>query len=683
MFVDLPPLRQNIYNAKRRYRSSRRRNGKLASCEPCRKDKVRCNHAQPVCSRCEQRGFTRRCFYHPAPLTRSRRRDPSASAESILMVRAPSYPEQQPASGSSRLEGTALNPRLDALLPMHSQIGEYLPTGYLGPTSSITVIENGNDLDRLDQLPQGQVEIRATHGSISTSWSAHGVTELANCLQDFPTIQSLIHNYYTVNQSAVIAAPLILRALAQIETTYRDIILGSPGQVSELTSFIIKNTRQPLDIPSTTDGINFHELYTGSSLRLEIIGIIYALAGRANSFGLSYNIKNDHAGSMAPAQFSRRMLAASDLAIQICKSLSPVNDLFLWLVHENLLLSNIIQGDSSSVTWHRLGELATYMFEIGLHREPELNNFSCLPTFILESRRRLFAAAYQLDKTIGTLLGRPPRISWRYSDCRMPLDISDEALTDDVDFVNAAQNFLDGEGWNTERTFQRASWIRVRFITSTFREEILELSLQRASPERSCWDTNLPVGVKLMLIIAYLAYLYNEFLVQKLLVQGDCVAAKDSLLNVSSTILSTVLALGKQQERSVDIRCDFNWTILLYGFSSASVLVTGLQRAEVQQPIQSHRSRSALIRDLSVFISHLESMARPGQRNHILLDRAARTFARIVDEILEPQSVAEETSQLPHRNFGNENGASPFLDLDELEFLDMIDFTATLNQTMF
>jgi hypothetical protein len=150
-----------------------------------------------------------------------------------------------------------------------------------------------------------------------------------------------------VSQSAAIAAHLILRALAEIETTYHDSILGSPEQLSALTSSIITNTRQPFDIPSTTDGINFHELYTGSSLRLEIFGIIYALAGRASSFGLSYNTKHDHTGSMAPARFSRKMLAASDVAIQICKSLSPVNDLFLWLVHENLLLSNIIQGDSS------------------------------------------------------------------------------------------------------------------------------------------------------------------------------------------------------------------------------------------------------------------------------------------------------------------------------------------------
>lgn len=77
----------------------------------------------------------------------------------------------------------------------------------------------------------------------------------------------------------------------------------------------------------------------------------------------------------------------------------------------------------------------------------------------------------------------------------------------------------------------------------------------------SYWDTSLPISVKLMLTISYLAYLYNEFLVQKLLVQEDCLFAKPALLNVSLAIRSTVLTLGKQQERSIDIRRDLNWTV--------------------------------------------------------------------------------------------------------------------------
>jgi hypothetical protein len=50
-----------------------RRNGKAASCEPCRKAKIACDHERPVCKRCQHRGLNSSCFYHPAPLTKVRR----------------------------------------------------------------------------------------------------------------------------------------------------------------------------------------------------------------------------------------------------------------------------------------------------------------------------------------------------------------------------------------------------------------------------------------------------------------------------------------------------------------------------------------------------------------------------------------------------------------------------------
>lgn len=133
------------------------------------------------------------------------------------------------------------------------------------------------------------------------------------------------------------------------------------------------------------------------------------------------------------------------------------------------------------MTWNRLGELATDIFEFGAHRE----STTSLPPFILESRRRLFAAAYQLDKSIATFLGRPPRISWRHSDCLLPLDISDGVLAGHPDIVEAAQISLDANGWSIIKVYQQASWIRLRFIISTFREEIPELSLQKSSPKRT------------------------------------------------------------------------------------------------------------------------------------------------------------------------------------------------------
>lgn len=101
---------------------------------------------------------------------------------------------------------------------------------------------------------------------------------------------------------------------------------------------------------------------------------------------------------------------------------------------------------------------------------------------MLECRRRQFAATYQLDKNLATFLGRPPRIPLRYCDCRMPLDISDEALAADGLGLNSPQEVIDSRGWNINGLFQRSSWLRVRFIVNTFRDEILEVSLQGMNP---------------------------------------------------------------------------------------------------------------------------------------------------------------------------------------------------------
>lgn len=131
-------------------------------------------------------------------------------------------------------------------------------------------------------------------------------------------------------------------------------------------------------------------------------------------------------------------------------------------------------------SWNRLGELSTDIFALGIHRDSKSSNE--LPEYLLESRRRLFAAAFQLDKTIATFLGRPPRIPLRYADSRLPLDLPDNAFASDNETSRYLASQLDENGWHLERPFQRTSWIRTRYILSQFRDEILELSMQKVTP---------------------------------------------------------------------------------------------------------------------------------------------------------------------------------------------------------
>jgi hypothetical protein len=101
-----------------------------------------------------------------------------------------------------------------------------------------------------------------------------------------------------------------------------------------------------------------------------------------------------------------------------------------------------------------------------------------MPFFLREIRRRVFAGFYQLDKNLSTFLGRPPHLSWRYSDTKPPLDISDIGLLSDGADLEQALAELDNDGWNTHKVYQFTSWYRQRYMISTFREEILELSLR-------------------------------------------------------------------------------------------------------------------------------------------------------------------------------------------------------------
>jgi hypothetical protein len=111
-----------------------------------------------------------------------------------------------------------------------------------------------------------------------------------------------------------------------------------------------------------------------------------------------------------------------------------------------------------------------------MHCESE--NAKSEPMFLREIRRRIHASVYRSDKTLAVFFGRPPLMFWRYSDRRMPLDISDDALcSDDPEVLNEAISRLDSAGWNTDGKIYSASIIRVRCQQAVCKERLLEQSL--------------------------------------------------------------------------------------------------------------------------------------------------------------------------------------------------------------
>lgn len=102
-----------------------------------------------------------------------------------------------------------------------------------------------------------------------------------------------------------------------------------------------------------------------------------------------------------------------------------------------------------------------------------------------QSRRRLYASVFHQDKLLATLMDRPPRISKRYSDCQMPLDLTySEMLTEDPAEIEKLLKTLTIDGWSLERKFCSSGWARLRFNVAAVREEVLEFPFQPSSPEQ-------------------------------------------------------------------------------------------------------------------------------------------------------------------------------------------------------
>ncbi|GAB1193639.1 hypothetical protein APSETT444_002860 [Aspergillus pseudonomiae] len=264
--------------------------------------------------------------------------NPAARKKSVVIIASRPLragPASTPISTFSNTEDDGLN----MLITSRS-----LPTGYLGPTSFVAALEEDHELVSSPSDRQLQDDAGTAFPSELPLYWIQRTAEILRCLQDFPTIEQLVCEYYGLSKAAVIPS-LVLNALPSIQITIDEAQLhkSPPEQVAR----VLQNTKHVLPISSTTTGSHFHELFTGSNLRLEIFGVLYAIAGRLSIFGLAHDRFPRLNGMAARERFSRKMLAASDAVLQICQIIAPVNDLTIWMLYEILLLSKVADGDTS------------------------------------------------------------------------------------------------------------------------------------------------------------------------------------------------------------------------------------------------------------------------------------------------------------------------------------------------
>lgn len=114
-------------------------------------------------------------------------------------------------------------------------------------------------------------------------------------------------------------------------------------------------------------------------------------------------------------------------------------------------------------------------YALGLHQDCAMTKK--MPFYQFELRRRYASHLYCEDKVFCTLLGRPPRISGRYSSDIMCADISDSILYLEDAALEKALETLNEDGWNKDDMLRPSTVKRMKLIVCQFREEVLEICL--------------------------------------------------------------------------------------------------------------------------------------------------------------------------------------------------------------
>ncbi|KAL4805915.1 hypothetical protein BDV18DRAFT_165666 [Aspergillus unguis] len=573
------------------------------------------------CASCRRRGFDSQCYYHPAPLTKH----PSASAQR-LAVPTPSQPTIAAPPWS----------RASAKYPECSAAGP--PKFHTWPFM-LTVADSGT-------LPD--TPLPGLHDS--KAYEAH-----------LATVKEI---YYSAKHNSLVLKPVVLHLLRALCTdlVLSGYILGEMGDrvelgnISRLLESALLSSSTEVIITASLDLYGFLALFCGPNLQVETLGLLYTMAARASALFIDRDEDKD-------AAFVPDMVWYSTVTLQLTQDLAPQsNDVIIWLANENGQLRSFLEGDASLGVWRLVGDLSTDLLALGLNREatysPERTLF-----FLAECRRRCFVTEYYLEKMFGLMFNLPPHITSQYVDVKLPLDLSDDKLfAQTPQELEDAKGRLTEDGWNTDGNLRAATWARLRYILSQFREGIVEYhfqALQAADPTQlrelssrcrqtwdnllphlrytpDCWVSDMPLSTYYMHAKVHLAYLQIHFKIYHLLGE-NCSTLLPELLSVSANMLETVVQMGNTCRKGAFTMHDLPEILLACGLPSAAVLLTTLKN-NTQDPLSTFPSSiktSAVIRNLSILTSHLERVASSRERNQAFCLQAAKAITEKLDKILD------------------------------------------------
>ncbi|CAD6589419.1 MAG: hypothetical protein ASARMPRED_004039 [Alectoria sarmentosa] len=542
-------------------------------------------------------------------------------------------------------------------------------SGFLGSTSYSAVFTEGQSHIIIeDNALSREIKNRGSQPSKLPSWDSSKVmegAEILSLLAGLSRYEPALNRWYKV-QCITTITYYIRECIALVPPELKGNHVRSKSLVT-LSHKVFLRTSTPCSLDAKISSREYPSFLMGENLCWEIVGLILTTLGLSAISMDEVQIYDECDSETNWKDLALQLLRAGDQCIVFCEQFGHLKDIGVTLILMNFILHTQVYGDADYHCWRKSGDLTTALFALGLHQEPK----SELPFFLAEMHRKLFWFAYMSDKNFATFFGRPPMINGKYCLCKMPLDLEDNQLALEGEALARALNDLDPEGWNPNSAAGNASWLRVSFISTKFREEILELSLGvgtddlderarslkerlrqsekslplklRDRPDR--WVLERTVAENFFLLSKHLDFVYNDFLIERTLVKQLRVSPTE-LVTVSTSLLSSMLILTGNRHRQGWYANDLPWLIALYALPPAGVLALELLHHS-RNKLQANYNfpRSEIIQKLSNLISSIDFIVRPTNGNFIICGQAKKMLQAILDTVLSPELHQSETEQ--------------------------------------
>ncbi|KGO66932.1 Transcription factor, fungi [Penicillium expansum] len=409
---------------------------------------------------------------------------------------------------------------------------------------------------------------------------------------------------------------------------------------------LLQNSRLRLNIDESSNISNFSAQFLGQNFRWETLGFFFCAVCRATIdlpfFPLLY--AND-SNRIALRRLSTKLI---DIALSNVLSLDGLNDLQLILQFESFIVHSHVDG-------------------------------------VHKIRKAAYATVYSADKNVAIFLGRPPRMSKRFTHFQLPLNQTSPGPSP-IPYLNG-----DVIQWNQDTPCSYRAELRWSALCASLKEDILELLRTRNSEtysERASviqrnaeaqWNA-LPPHFKLQcnlkacagtpferdfLAGTRLNHLHVLFLLRLLFL--DTVAEPDvAIIDISEQMLSLVVDTMLLRDQLVNSGTGLVWKVAHYGLPAAGMILLSMLKQQSSQTTGKHFMPKALL-DLGIFAAQVQagSIVRPGDPTYALIYKATQTIEKFLDSM--HREAAQPPTEVTSQMEGNDDWAALF-DQDVFDF---------------